>query len=80
VAETSHLRAEFRLSVVGHLVVRDLERGQLAAELKSLSAKKWKHPITGSRVTSPQSHQAGSSLPGETSKETLFVELPPASL
>jgi len=51
VAETSRLWAEFRLAVVGHLVVGDLDRGQLGAELKSLSAKKWKHPITGKRVT-----------------------------
>ena len=51
VAETSRLWAEFRLAVVGHLVVGDLDRGQLGAELKSLSAKKWKHPITGTRVT-----------------------------
>ena len=50
-AETSRLWAEFRLAVVGHLVVGDLDRGQLGAELKSLSAKKWKHPITGTRVT-----------------------------
>jgi hypothetical protein len=51
VAETSRLWAEFRLAVVGHLVVGDLDRGQRGAELKSLSAKKWKHPITGKRVT-----------------------------
>ena len=51
VAETSRLRAEFRLAVVGHLVVGDLDRGQLVAELKSLAAKKWNHPITGKRVT-----------------------------
>ena len=50
-AETSRLWAEFRLAVVGHLVVGDLDRGQLGVELKSLSAKKWKHPITGTRVT-----------------------------
>ena len=31
------------------------------------------------RRTPPESHQAGSSLPGETGKEALFVELPPAS-
>lgn len=49
--ETSRLWAEFRLAVVGHLVVGELERGQLGAELKSLSAKKWKHPITRKRVT-----------------------------
>lgn len=29
VAETSRLRAEFRLAVVGHLVVGDVDRGQL---------------------------------------------------
>ena len=51
VAEPSLLWAEFRLAVVGHLVVGDLDRGQLGVELKSLSAKKWKHPITGTRVT-----------------------------
>ena len=50
-AEPSLLWAEFRLAVVGHLVVGDLDRGQLGVELKSLSAKKWKHPITGTRVT-----------------------------
>ena len=50
-AETSRLWAEFRLAVVGHLVVGDLDRSQLGVELKSLSAKKWKHPITGTRVT-----------------------------
>src|ERR1700751_876068 len=37
--------------VVGHLVVGNVDRGQLVAELKSLAAKKWTHPITGSRVT-----------------------------
>jgi transposase len=42
--------AEFRLAVVGHLIVCDVERGELRAELKSLSAKKWKHPISGKRV------------------------------
>src|SRR5271166_1010165 len=42
--------AEFRLAVVGHLVVC-ADRGQLRAELKLLAAKKWKHPISGSHVT-----------------------------
>ena len=42
--------AEFRLAVVGHLVVC-ADRGQLRAELKLLAAKKWKHPISGSQVT-----------------------------
>jgi transposase len=50
VAETSHRWAEFRLSVVGSLVVGYVGRGQLSAELKSLSARKWKHPITGREV------------------------------
>ena len=49
-AETSRLWAELRLAVVGHLVVGDLERGQLVAELKSLSAEKWK----------PRSREGGS--------------------
>jgi transposase len=49
--ETSRRWAEFRLSVIGNLVVGDVERGQLAAELKSLSTNNWKHPITGKRVT-----------------------------
>lgn len=39
--------AEFRLAVVGHLIFCDVERGKLHAELKLLSEKKWKHPITG---------------------------------
>jgi len=30
------------------------------------------------RRNSQESHQAGASLPGETGKEALFVELPPA--
>lgn len=50
VSEASRRCAEFRLAVVGHLVVRDVERGQLRADLKSLSAKKWNHPISGRRV------------------------------
>lgn len=50
-AETSRRWAEFRFAVVGHLLVCDVERGQLKAELKSLSTKKWKHPISGRRVT-----------------------------
>jgi transposase len=51
-AGTDALRrwAEFRLAVVGHLFVCDIERGQLGGELKSLSAKKWKHPISGKQV------------------------------
>ncbi|HME32936.1 MAG TPA: IS630 family transposase [Terriglobales bacterium] len=50
-AEASRRWAEFRLAVIGHLVVRDVERGQLASGLKSLSATKWKHPVSGRPVT-----------------------------
>lgn len=50
ITETSRRWAEFRLAVVGHLVVGEVERGQLQAELKTLSEKKWKHPITGIQV------------------------------
>jgi hypothetical protein len=49
--ETSRLWAEFRLAVVGHLAVCDLQHGQLESELSSLAAKKWKHPISGCWVT-----------------------------
>lgn len=45
-----HRWAEFRLAVVGHLIFCDVERGKLHAELKLLSEKKWKHPITGRPV------------------------------
>jgi transposase len=51
VTKNSSRWAEFRLSVVGNLVVGYTEHGQLAAALKSLSAQEWKHPITGMRVT-----------------------------
>jgi transposase len=47
ISENSHRWAEFRLAVVGQLLVCELERGQLEAELKLLSAKKWNHPISG---------------------------------
>jgi transposase len=50
VTEASRRWAEFRLAVVGHLVVGELERGKLRAELKALSQRKWKHPITGTQV------------------------------
>ena len=47
VAVASLRWAEFRFAVVGHLIFCDVERGKLRAELKLLSAKKWKHPISG---------------------------------
>jgi hypothetical protein len=50
-SEPSRLWAEFRLAVVGHLAVCDLQHGQLESELSSLAAKKWKHPISGGWVT-----------------------------
>lgn len=42
--------AEFRLAVVGHLAFCELEPGRLEAELKALSARKWKHPISGRKI------------------------------
>ena len=46
-SENSRRWAEFRLAVVGQLLVCELGHGQLEAELKLLSAKKWNHPISG---------------------------------
>jgi hypothetical protein len=51
VSEASRRWAEFRLAAVGHLVFGDITRGQVARELRSLSVKKWKHPISGRCVT-----------------------------
>jgi len=42
--------SHFRFSVVGPLLAAPPERGQLKAELKSLAAKEWRHPITGEAV------------------------------
>ena len=50
-SETSQRWAEFRFAVVGHLVFSGIEKGKLAPQLKSLSAKKWKHPISGKWIT-----------------------------
>jgi transposase len=47
ISENSRRWGEFRLAVVGQLLVCELGRGQLEAELRSLSAKKWNHPISG---------------------------------
>lgn len=49
-SENSRTWAEFRLAVVGHLLVRPLQRGELAVEVRSLSEKKWIHPISGEPV------------------------------
>jgi hypothetical protein len=47
----SHERwARFRFSVIGPLLAAPSERGELQGQLKSLAAKKWRHPITGQRV------------------------------
>jgi putative transposase len=42
--------ARFRFSVVGPLLAAPPARGQLQEELKSLVAKKWRHPLTGQWV------------------------------
>lgn len=51
VAEASRRWAEFRLAVVGQIFAGGIERGRLGPELQSLSKKKWRHPISGERVT-----------------------------
>jgi transposase len=51
VSDTSRRWGEFRFAVVGHLVFSAVKRGKLGPELRSLSAKKWKHPISGRWVT-----------------------------
>lgn len=46
--KSSHRKwAEFRHAVVGPLLSAPPERGELAHEIRRLSAKKWKHPVTG---------------------------------
>ena len=50
-SRTSRRWAEFRFAVVGHLVFSDIGKGKLKPELKSLSTTKWKHPISGARIT-----------------------------
>ncbi|HCG00797.1 MAG TPA: IS481 family transposase [Chloroflexi bacterium] len=39
--------AEFRFSVVGHLLAAPLKKGDLAGELRRLSEKSWRHPQSG---------------------------------
>jgi len=39
--------AQFRFSVIGPLLAAPPEAGELREELKRLSKKKWRHPITG---------------------------------
>lgn len=41
---------EFRFSVIGHLLSAPTCRGELRGALKTLSAKHWRHPITGEPV------------------------------
>jgi transposase len=50
VSEASRRWAEFRLAAVGHLAFGDIKRGKVDRELRSLSARQWKHPISGSCV------------------------------
>lgn len=47
VVRTSEVWGQFRLSVVGRLLHRELEEGELSAELESLAEMTWTHPITG---------------------------------
>jgi hypothetical protein len=42
--------ARFRFSVIGTFLAAPPERGDLQEKLKSLAAKKWRHPISGQRV------------------------------
>ena len=74
-SETSQRWAQFRFAVVGHLVFSGIEKGKLAPQLKSLSAKKWKHPISGKWRGAAEPHYASSSSPGETGREKLFINL-----
>lgn len=39
--------AYFRFSVIGGLLARPPDKGQLKAQLEALAAKRWHHPITG---------------------------------
>lgn len=39
--------AYFRFSVIGGLLARPPDKGQLKKELEKLAAKRWRHPITG---------------------------------
>src|SRR6516165_3707680 len=42
--------ARFRFSVIGPLLAAPPDRGQLQQQLKSLAAKKWRHPLSGQPV------------------------------
>jgi transposase InsO family protein len=42
--------ANFRFSVVGHLLAAPPPKGSLRTELKRLAARRWHHPITGDPV------------------------------
>lgn len=42
--------ARLRFSVIGSLLAAPPERGQLQEQLQILSAKKWRHPLTGQWV------------------------------
>ena len=39
--------AEFRFSVIGHLLAAPPKKGKLKAQIEALAQKFWKHPITG---------------------------------
>jgi len=42
--------ARFRFSVIGPLLAAPPKRGDLQEQLKSLAAKKWRHPLSGQQV------------------------------
>ena len=46
----ARLWGEFRLSVIGGLLASPPEKGELGEQLKALSLKEWRHPITGQMV------------------------------
>ena len=39
--------AYFRFSVIGGLLARPPDKGQLKEEVEKLAARRWRHPITG---------------------------------
>jgi transposase InsO family protein len=42
--------AQFRFSVIGHLLAAPPTKGQLKTQIKVLAAQTWRHPITGTPV------------------------------
>jgi len=42
--------AYFRFSVIGRLLARPPDKGQLKEQLEELAQKPWRHPITGNWI------------------------------